>query len=112
MAYPPGPKRCGRSMLPGYLPSSYWSAPVAPFGCSRNALFDAHETSGTSAAASGPYRTDTPPSALSVMTQEEHTTRLQYLVERAEGYWDRLHYRAPVARKLEAEIAGALADEN
>jgi len=45
-------------------------------------------------------------------TQVLDFSRRSDLVERAEDYWDRLHYRAPVARKLEAEIAGALADEN
>src|SRR6266550_2664709 len=65
-------------MLPGYLPSSYWSAPVRPFGSSRNALFDAQETSGTSAAARGPYRTDMPPWALSVMPRPAHTAPSLY----------------------------------
>jgi len=45
-------------------------------------------------------------------TQVLDFSRRSDLIERAEDYWDRLHYRAPVARKLEAEIAGALADEN
>lgn len=49
-----------------------------------------------------------------LISQRPHTQLLDFrlrpdMTERDEDYWDPVHYRAPIARKMEVEIAAALA---